>query len=74
MYVALTHDYQIGARGHLKGGLMIVLGIILLLLAYLLPGVPAFIATIGWILIVVGIVLFVLGAVGRPIGGRKHFF
>ncbi len=53
---------------------MIVLGIILLLLAYLLPGVPAFIATIGWILIVVGIVLFVLGAVGRPIGGRKHFF
>ena len=30
--------------------------------------------TIGAILIVVGIVLWILGAVGRPVGGRKVWF
>ena len=46
---------------------MIVLGVILILVGYLLP-VPAIIATIDWILLVIGIVL--LGQVGRPVGGR----
>ncbi|UXA18252.1 hypothetical protein [Mycobacterium sp. SMC-4] len=51
---------------------MIVLGIILLLIGYFttLP----FLYTIGGILIVIGIVLFILGAVGRPVGGRKVWF
>ncbi|RLV67247.1 putative membrane protein [Streptomyces sp. CBMAI 2042] len=30
--------------------------------------------TIGSILIVVGVVLWILGATGRAVGGRKHFF
>jgi hypothetical protein len=30
--------------------------------------------TIGAIILVVGIVLFVLGATGRAIGGRKHWY
>jgi hypothetical protein len=30
--------------------------------------------TIGIILLVVGAVLALLGAVGRGIGGRKHYF
>jgi len=30
--------------------------------------------TIGGILVVIGIVLWILGAVGRPVGGRKVWF
>lgn len=51
---------------------MIVLGIILLLLGYFLP-LPL-LYTIGGILVVVGIILFILGSVGRPVGGRKVWF
>jgi hypothetical protein len=51
---------------------MIVLGIILLVLGYLLP-IPI-LATIGWILLVVGALLFILGAVGHPVGGRQYWY
>jgi hypothetical protein len=36
--------------------------------------VPAIIATIGWILLAIGIVLSVLGQVGRPVGGRRYWY
>jgi ABC-type xylose transport system permease subunit len=52
---------------------MIVLGVILLLLGWLVPGIPAFVSTLGWILIVVGLILLVLGQVGRPVG-RRHWY
>lgn len=52
---------------------MVVLGIILLLIGYLLP-VPYFVATIGWICLIIGIVLWVLGAAGRPVGGRRYWW
>ncbi|MDP9166001.1 MAG: hypothetical protein M3O32_08055 [Actinomycetota bacterium] len=51
---------------------MIVLGIILLLIGYF-AGI-SILYTIGGILLVVGIILFILGAVGRPVGGRKVWF
>lgn len=51
---------------------MITLGIILLILGILL-GVPV-LNTIGGILLVVGLIMFALGAIGRPIGGRRHYF
>jgi len=51
---------------------MIVLGIILLLLGYF-TGL-SLLYTIGGILVVIGIVLWILGAVGRPVGGRKVWF
>jgi hypothetical protein len=51
---------------------MIILGIILLLLGYLL-GI-GILNTIGIILIVVGLVLLILGQIGRPVGGRKVWF
>jgi hypothetical protein len=50
---------------------MIILGIILLLVGYLLP-VP-FVATIGWVLLLVGVVLFVLGLTGHSVGGRNWY-
>jgi hypothetical protein len=30
--------------------------------------------TIGIILLVIGVVLAILGSVGRPVGGRRHYF
>jgi hypothetical protein len=30
--------------------------------------------TIGGILVVVGVILWILGAVGRPVGGRRYWF
>lgn len=51
---------------------MIVLGIILLVVGYLL-GI-SILWTIGIILVVVGAILALLGAVGRPIGGRRYYY
>ncbi|MFI1919840.1 hypothetical protein [Nocardia sp. NPDC020380] len=51
---------------------MIVLGLILLIVGILI-GIPI-LTTIGIILLVVGAILAVLGAVGRPVGGRAHYF
>lgn len=51
---------------------MITLGIVLLILGILL-GVPV-LNTIGGILLVVGLIMFALGAIGRPIGGRRHYY
>ncbi|WP_107070279.1 MULTISPECIES: hypothetical protein [unclassified Streptomyces] len=51
---------------------MIVLGVILLLIG-LLVGV-SLLTTIGGVLVVVGAALWILGASGRAVGGRKHYF
>jgi hypothetical protein len=51
---------------------MIVLGVILLLIGYF-TGI-SILYTIGGILVVIGVVLWILGAVGRPVGGRKVWF
>jgi hypothetical protein len=51
---------------------MLVLGVVLLLLGFLLK--ISILWTIGIILLVVGAVLFILGSVGRPVGGRKHYW
>jgi hypothetical protein len=51
---------------------MIPLGIVLAVLGVLL-GVPV-LWTIGVIVLIVGLVLWVLGAVGRPVGGRRHYY
>ena len=52
---------------------MIVLGIIILLIGYLAP-VPAFAITIGWIVLVIGLILLALGAINRPVGGRRYWY
>ncbi len=51
---------------------MIILGLILLIIGFI-AHIPV-LWTIGIILIVVGAVLAVLGATGRAIGGRKHWY
>ncbi|MFD4183178.1 DUF6131 family protein [Rhodococcus sp. NPDC058514] len=51
---------------------MIVLGLILLLIGWL-TGI-SILWTIGIILVVIGAILFLLGATGRAVGGRKHWY
>jgi hypothetical protein len=51
---------------------MIVLGLVCLILGLIL-GV-GILWTIGIILIVVGLVLYLLGATGRAVGGRRHYY
>jgi hypothetical protein len=51
---------------------MIVGGVLLILVAYLLNiGV---LYTVGVILVVVGAILWILGAMGRAIGPRTHYW
>ncbi|MGH3800891.1 MAG: DUF6131 family protein, partial [Pseudonocardiaceae bacterium] len=58
--------------GAFPGGIMIILGIILVVIGYLLP--LSILITIGVILIVVGAILALLGAIGRPVGGRRYYY
>jgi hypothetical protein len=51
---------------------MIVLGVVLLLIGFL-ASIPI-LTTIGIILVVIGVVLFLLGSTGRPVGGRAHYW
>ncbi|WP_194829884.1 DUF6131 family protein [Nocardia sp. XZ_19_231] len=51
---------------------MIVLGLILLLIGFL-TGI-SILWTIGIVLIVIGVILFLLGTTGRVVGGRKHWY
>ena len=51
---------------------MIVLGAILLILGFVLNIQTLW--TIGVILLVVGAVLWLLGSIGRPVGGRKVWY
>lgn len=51
---------------------MIILGIVLLLVGYF-TGI-SILYTIGGVLLLVGVVLWILGAVGRPVGGRRTWY
>jgi hypothetical protein len=51
---------------------VIILGVVLLIIGFVTK-VPI-IWTVGIIVVVVGAILFLLGATGRAIGGRKHWY
>ena len=51
---------------------MIVTGLILLLLGYFL-GI-SILYTVGGILLVIGLVLWIAGAAGHGVGGRAHYW
>lgn len=51
---------------------MIVLGIILLIAGFVLK--ISILWTLGIIALVVGVILAILGSVGRPVAGRRHYF
>ena len=51
---------------------MIILGIILLIIGFVAK--IAILWTIGIVVVVVGAILALLGAVGHAVGGRRHYF
>jgi len=51
---------------------MIILGIVLLLLGLVLD--VGILWAIGIVLVVVGAILYLLGATGRAVGGRRHYW
>lgn len=51
---------------------MIILGIIALIAGFLLK-LPI-LWTIGIVLVVIGVILAILGNMGRAVGGRRHYF
>jgi len=51
---------------------MLVLGVILLIVGFVAK--IAILWTIGIILVVIGAVLFLLGSMGRAVGGRRHYW
>jgi len=51
---------------------MIILGVVLLVIG-LVAAIPI-LETLGVVLAVVGLALFVLGSMGRPVGGRRHYW
>jgi hypothetical protein len=51
---------------------MIALGLLLIVLALLLD--IGIFWTLGIILVIVGVVLAVLGSMGRAVGGRSHWY
>lgn len=55
-----------------KAQTMIAVGLVLLLIGFLL-GIPI-LWTLGVIVLIIGLVLMLLGATGRAVGGRRHYF
>ena len=51
---------------------MVILGIILLIVGFVL-GI-SILWTIGIIVAIIGVILWILGAVGRPVAGRRHWY
>jgi uncharacterized membrane protein HdeD (DUF308 family) len=55
-----------------EGGMMIILGLILLILGFLFH--ISVLWTIGIIVLVIGLILALLGASGRAVAGRRHYW
>jgi hypothetical protein len=51
---------------------MIILGLVLMLIGFVTR--VAILWSLGILVAAVGVVLLLLGAAGREIGGRKHYF
>jgi Family of unknown function (DUF6131) len=51
---------------------VITLGIILLIIGFVAK--VAILWSLGILLLVVGAILFLLGATGRALGGRRHYY
>ncbi|WP_326579854.1 DUF6131 family protein [Actinacidiphila glaucinigra] len=51
---------------------MIILGIILLIIGFLTG--MSILWTLGVILVVIGLVLWVLGVMGHAVAGRRHYY
>jgi hypothetical protein len=55
-----------------KGGVVVTFGVVLLILGFIL-GAPV-LWSIGMLLVIIGLVFWILGSLGRAVGGRKHYY
>lgn len=51
---------------------MVIFGLIILLIGFV-TGIPI-VWTIGMVVLVVGLVLWLLGTMGHAVGGRRHYY
>jgi hypothetical protein len=51
---------------------VVIFGLIILVIGFV-TGIPI-VWTIGMIVLVVGLVLWLLGAMGHAVGGRRHYY
>jgi hypothetical protein len=51
---------------------MIMLGIVLLIIGFI-TGI-AILWTLGVLILIIGVVLWILGSLGHAVGGRRHYF
>jgi hypothetical protein len=51
---------------------MIIFGLVLLIIGFV-TGI-AILWSIGMIVLVVGLILWILGALGHAVGGRRHYY
>jgi hypothetical protein len=51
---------------------MIILGLVLLIIGFLVK--IAIVWTIGVVVLAVGLILVLLGSLGRGVGGRRHYW
>jgi uncharacterized protein DUF6131 len=51
---------------------VILVGIILLILGFLLK--ISILWTLGIIVLVIGLILMLMGSMGRAVGGRRHYY
>jgi hypothetical protein len=64
-----AHSREGGAGG---GRSVLILGLVLLIIGWLTD--LGILVTLGIILLVIGAVLWILGSMGRPVGGRRHYW
>ena len=51
---------------------MIIIGLVLMLIGFLTK--IAILWSLGIVVAIVGLVLLILGAAGREVGGRRHYY
>jgi hypothetical protein len=51
---------------------VIIFGLVLMIIGFLL-GI-AVLWSIGVLLLLIGLVLWILGSIGRAVGGRRHYY
>jgi hypothetical protein len=51
---------------------VITFGLVLMIIGFLL-GIPV-LWSIGTLLLLIGLVLWILGSIGRAVGGRRHYY
>jgi hypothetical protein len=59
-------------EGGVEEAAMVILGVVLLVIGYL-AGI-GILQTLGIILVIIGAVMWILGSMGRPVAGRRHYW